>query len=273
MGLYTIPLYWKNFHSNLFATLTDLHTQNIFTDVTLVSDDGIQFAAHKSIISSSSPILKALLLTHPETHPIIFMGDVHQEQLRPILQFIYLGEVRVLTIGIGSFLEIAKELQITEIYIMNESSGEYADEITYTNVSEITIEIGDEFADNNADKFRDEANEDENKHENYTPELVMVKEECDILGQVKIDIEVPKESNFGSSKIFSAKKRSHICSDCGSAFNCKSRLKRHHDNKHDGNKFPCHVCDHISTDRSNLKRHHLIEHEGFRYTSNNCEVL
>jgi hypothetical protein len=257
MGIHTIPLHWKNLYSNLFHTLTDLHSHNIFTDVTLVSDDGIQFAAHKSILSSRSPILKGLLLTHPETHPIIFMGDVHQEQLKTTLQFIYLGEVRVLTSGIGSFLEIAKELQMTEIDIINESSGEYADEFTDINVSEITNEIPDEFADNNADKIRDEANEHENEHENYTLELVMVKEECDILEQEKIDIGVPEQSHFGSSQILSAKQRSHVCSDCGKAFNCQSRLKRHHDNKHDGNTFPCYVCDHISTDSSNLKRHHL----------------
>ena len=260
MGLHTIPLYWKNFHSNLFATLTDLHTQNIFTDVTLVSDDGIMFAAHKSLLSSSSPVLKTLFLNHPDTNPIIFMEDVHEEQLRAILQFIYLGEVRVLTSGIGLFLEIAKELQITEIIVMNQSAGENKYGITDKNASEITNEI--------ADKIRDE-----NKHVNYTPE-VMLKEECDILEQVEMEElnnGVPEKANNGSSEGFSSKSSSHICSICDSVFKTKTKLKCHYNSIHMGIKYPCNVCDHKSTDPSNLKKHHQVEHEGYRHTCNTCE--
>ena len=268
MGLHTIPLYWKNFHSNLFHTLTDLHTQNIFTDVTIVSDDGIMFAAHKSLLSSSSPVLKTLLVNNPDTNPFIFMEDVHEEQLRAILQFIYLGEVRVLTSGIGLFLEIAKELQITEIIVMNQSAGENKYDITDKNASEITNEIVDDSADSYADEIRDEPNEDDNKHGYYTPE-VMLKEECDILEQVEMEElnnGVTEKANNGSSEGFSSKSSSHICSICDSVFKTKTKLKCHYNSIHMGIKYPCNVCDHKSTDPSNLKKHHQVEHEGYRHT-------
>ena len=173
MFLQIIPLYWNKFVSNLANNLTDLHTHNEFADVTLVSDDGTKFAAHKSILSSSSPILKAILLDHSSPDPIILMTDVLPEHISAILQFIYLGEVKVLRSCIGTFLEIGKELQIKEISIMNRITEENYDVTADRNAGEVQGTLVNEITN------------EENLAENSLE--VMLKEECNVLEQVKTE--------------------------------------------------------------------------------------
>ena len=120
MGLQPIHIYWRQLAANVSNTLNDLHKNDALADVTIVSDDGVMFAAHKGILSSSSSILKATLPNNTDVHPTILMRDVNEQDLSAILQFIYLGEVRVHGKNIGSFLAIGKALQITDISIINE---------------------------------------------------------------------------------------------------------------------------------------------------------
>ena len=67
----TSILSWKSFQPHLSSTLDELYQSQNFTDVTLVSDDQIHTKAHKSILSASSPVLKNLLITNPNSHPIL----------------------------------------------------------------------------------------------------------------------------------------------------------------------------------------------------------
>ena len=82
----TFCLSAKSFQSLLQTTLKELLTENIFADVTLVSDDHIQIPAHKLVLSACSPILKNLLLNNPQSHSLIYLQGVKQQELRSILQ-------------------------------------------------------------------------------------------------------------------------------------------------------------------------------------------
>ena len=78
-------LKWKVFNSHLTSSLSDVLTENSFTDVTLVSDDKVQFQAHKCVLSACSPVLKNLLLNNPHSHPLIYLRGVKQKELNSIL--------------------------------------------------------------------------------------------------------------------------------------------------------------------------------------------
>ena len=67
MGQDIYSLRRKIFSINLSTSLSDVFTDNSFTDVTLVSDDQIQFQGHKYVLSACSPVLKKLLLNHPHS--------------------------------------------------------------------------------------------------------------------------------------------------------------------------------------------------------------
>ena len=108
-------LRWKYFHTNISSRLSDLYTETSSTDVTLVSDDQIQFQAHKCVLSACSPVMKNLLLNNPHSHPLIYLRGVKQQELGSILQFMYHGEAAIHQKGIHILLENAKDLQIKQL--------------------------------------------------------------------------------------------------------------------------------------------------------------
>ena len=85
----------KYFNTNLTSSLRDLFTNTSYSDVTLVSDDQIQFQAHKFVLSACSSVMKNLLLNNPHPHPVIYLRGVKQQELGSILQFMYCGESMV----------------------------------------------------------------------------------------------------------------------------------------------------------------------------------
>ena len=95
MGQQIFPHKWKTFDSHLSSSLCDLFAQDTFTDVTLVSDDQIQFQAHQFILGACSPAMKNILLENSHSHPLIYLRGVMHEELSSILEFIYLGNTRI----------------------------------------------------------------------------------------------------------------------------------------------------------------------------------
>ena len=105
----------KVFSAHLSSSLSDVFTENSYSDVTLVSDDMIQFQAHKCVLSASSPVLKKLLLDNPHSHPLIYLRGVKQHELQSILQFIYLSEARFYKGNMDRCMEAVKDLQINQL--------------------------------------------------------------------------------------------------------------------------------------------------------------
>ena len=54
-------LKWNDFQENMTAAFVTLRDDKRFTDVTLVSEDGEPFEAHKVILSASSPFFMKIL--------------------------------------------------------------------------------------------------------------------------------------------------------------------------------------------------------------------
>ena len=105
----------KFFSTNLTSSISDVFTKDSYSDVTLVSDDLIQFKSHKCVLSSCSPVLKNLLLNNSHYHPLIFPRGIKQQELGSILQFIYLGEARFYEGNMDRFMEAVKDLQIKQL--------------------------------------------------------------------------------------------------------------------------------------------------------------
>jgi hypothetical protein len=79
MSQETFCLKWKTYGAHLTTVFTDLFNQNIFSDVTLVSDDQTQLPAHKIVLSACSPVLGNILLSNPHSHPLIYLRGVKQQ--------------------------------------------------------------------------------------------------------------------------------------------------------------------------------------------------
>merc|ERR1712126_14824 len=106
-----------NIIANQFEThskriLSDLINSNEFTDVTFVCDDQMQLSAHKSVLSSSSPVLKTIISNNPHPNPLIYLKGIHHSDLQALLQYIYLGETNIPEERLTDFLNLAKEFLV-----------------------------------------------------------------------------------------------------------------------------------------------------------------
>ena len=105
-------LKWNDYQSNWNMSLSDLHKNNDFSDVTLISDDKVKFSAHMVLLSSCSNVFKFILKSNTHSNSLLFLGGVSSVNLGFILDYIYHGEVKIFQEQLDSFLEIAQKLEI-----------------------------------------------------------------------------------------------------------------------------------------------------------------
>ena len=105
-----LDLKWFDFQSNASLAFKKLRGGREFTDVTLVSGDGLQVEAHKVILASSSNFFKNILEKTLHSRPLIFLRGVSMVDLTALVDFIYLGETSIQRENIEAFLALAKEL-------------------------------------------------------------------------------------------------------------------------------------------------------------------
>jgi len=84
----------------------------VFSDVTLVCEDGQQMEAHKVILASASPFFLELLKKNQHPHPLIYMKGVKAEELTVLIDFLYFGEASIYQENLDSFLATVKELKV-----------------------------------------------------------------------------------------------------------------------------------------------------------------
>ena len=107
---------WNSFESHLLASQKELYFTKQFSDVTLVSDDLVEFLAHKTILSTASPMMKSLLgMSSQQQSSFLYLKGVTQENLEAILQYIYLGETEINEQKVQEFTKIAKDLGMQEM--------------------------------------------------------------------------------------------------------------------------------------------------------------
>ena len=213
-------------------TLNLLSDENSF-DVTLVSDDQIPFPAHKSVLSACSSTFKSLLLSNPNSHPLIYLRGVMQKELTQVLQFLYFGKATTSKGRIGILRNVAQDLNIEHLK------------------DAIELDCGD-----GLDIHKNNQQED-------AEENVIQREQCD--PQNKTDVSV---ATLAQCK---QKVQGFYCAECNITFKTSSGLRKHKESRHDGIRYTCPICKHQFTGRSQLRKHTETIHEGIRYSCNFCD--
>jgi hypothetical protein len=92
-----------------------LANDEMFSDVTLVSDDGQTFAAHRAIIGYCSPHLHSIL--KEKIKEKIINLKVKSVHMKCMLEYIYLGETKVEVNEVKDFLDMANKFQIRGLWL------------------------------------------------------------------------------------------------------------------------------------------------------------
>ena len=88
--------------------------ENYFCDMTLVCEDTV-IRTHKTIVSTSSPLLSTILKENLCTNPIIYISGIKYKYLENLIHFIYECEVFISYKDLHSFLEVAKDFKVRQL--------------------------------------------------------------------------------------------------------------------------------------------------------------
>ena len=228
-------LLWNGYKENSLLCFKKAHSQLEFSDVTLVSDDDKQIKSHKFILSSCSPVFRKILVNNPHQHPLIYLDNVKHEELRSIIDFIYLGEAEVAQDDLENFMKVAARFQMKGL-ALNEM----------TNPKETIEEASKPQVDNSCVEY----NNLENAVESLYAENSNIKEELEYPSEsTSIGTFVNLQStNLESSPNFECDKCSYQTSD-------KRNFSRHIRTVHSSFMLSCNHCD-FQTKRSDKLRYH-----------------
>ncbi|CAL4072572.1 unnamed protein product, partial [Meganyctiphanes norvegica] len=92
-------------------------------DVTLACD-GRLFQAHKFVLSMCSEYFKEMFNSNPCKHPIVYLKDVHAEDMEALLDFMYCGVVHIPQENLSGLLKTAEGLQIRGLGLFAKEAGD-----------------------------------------------------------------------------------------------------------------------------------------------------
>merc|ERR1712189_169580 len=109
-------LNWHTYSDHLKEMMLNLMESNETADVTLVCEDKTKFKAHKFVLMSCSPVFQSIINDLPKiSDSVIYLRGVLAQEMKSILQFMYLGQATFYHDRMNEFLNVAKSLQIKAI--------------------------------------------------------------------------------------------------------------------------------------------------------------
>ena len=221
-------LNWNGFETSATNTLKSLHYDRHFTNVTLVSEDDQQIEAHKVILSSASPFFQKILLKNPHPHPLIYLRGLKLEEMKAIVDFIYLGQTEVNSQDVECFLQVAKDLKVRGLQGGQENNENVDNEKKVlpskddneaaSIVEDDEVEVKDDVVKNEDDVVEDDVVED-----NYDPYVkannILTEQNNDSLKKVNKITEPNEEGQYP-------------CDGCDYKAKRSDHLKRHKIRKH-----------------------------------------
>ena len=270
--------------SSLIQINKELLEENYFKDVTLVSDDLHEMKAHKALLSKSSDVFRKILLLKDDKDPIIFIRGTSKEQLKSLLNFIYVGEAEVTEKDMNSFVQLAKDFEIKE-FVDSENQKELTSNIQNEKIHLIEESIANIYETDTEEELDDNDTDDVNWTEHATGiECVESKENfmaCKnkILKSAKIATE-GGQYNVNMENIYDTK----IIGEKSSLQTVKDKKEEHDDMIKDKpnvldrkvikqvvtrteslGRIACadNDCKKIFTKSQNMRAHYKVSHEGF----------
>ena len=232
-----------SFEAMATDTLRGLATDKEFTDVTLASADNKLIQAHKAIISSYSTVLSNILVNMKKENTVIYLKGVNYEELRSIVNFIYLGETKVKQVNFPNFMQIAQDLNIKGLAV-NQETGNDANETEKEN-------------------SLPDVNKKAIKEIDAQIETLESMIDTDSMAESSLEIKTEKQNTkLDDPMLFSdgSGGEKFTCPHCNKYFTAKGNLKKHIRGQHDGITYDCDICEYKGKQSTNLKYHKKVRH-------------
>ena len=279
------------FSEQLQLIFRSLYQDGKYADITVVSDDKTQFKAHKIVLSAFSQKFKKIIDKSPSQNHVLDLIGIQSNEIASLLQFMYLGEVKIHVDRIEQFIKAATYLEVTEI---SDRVGKQNDK---ENISENEIVLDNNGEENETEDVESKAKQSKkmqarNCHqvakylevEEISKGVELPKVEEVVMEEIFINDEENKkiyEDNEPKKALMNKMKqkdsRNQIsteaksCTECGKEFYNKENMVRHYRSKHEVIKYPCDQCDYQATAQRSLQEHIESKHEGLRYVCHLCD--
>lgn len=245
---------WQSYESHTKSLISALLVSQEFADVTLVCDDTKQLKAHKFILSSSSTVFKSILQSEKEL-PYIYMRGINSHDMQAILQFIYLGEATFHQDRMEDFLQVGKDLGITELK-------------EYQAISVQEFQLNEESKTKSSNKKRSsnkvtDTNSDSKPVNFSLNELEHHKPNPNINPKVKTE---SSEIDFAEF----AERDQFPCDVCFKVYATKMGMLQHKNNVHNGKRYGCDECSYQATRQYQLGEHKKAMHSSTTYQCSTC---
>ena len=228
-------LNWNGHKENSLVSFKEAHIQQEFTDVTLVTEDDKQIESHKFILGSSSPVFRKILISNPHPHPLIYLSGVKHEELKAIIEFMYLGETEVAQESFEHVMNIAVRFQVKGLSEKSDLKEVINDEpeiqVVNINIKEEKIEV-----------------------ENSSTEYLNTNNEIDT------SIKSAVEPSATSEKVLDCSCKRSICDQCSYKTSDKRNFNRHVRTVHSSEILSCDNCDYQTKGVDNLRLHARNKH-------------
>ena len=234
-------LKWNDFHSNLSKSFQEFRKEDDFFDVTLVGDDGKHVTTHKLVLASSSEYFKNVFTNSKkyfQSHALICLEDLQQDDLNNILDYIYHGEVQMHQQDLDRFLEIAQRLKLEGLIGGEQEEDEGTEYLepqkeAVENISKSEKKIVKDF---------------------ITIEKPVISiQASDIHSLEELDQKVEESYSKDATG-------NYACHHCTKSFGKRGNIKEHVEIHFDGLTFPCGFCDTVLRSRKSLRLHKSRQH-------------
>ena len=251
-------LQWADFDKNLTSCIKEFRDEDDLCDVTLVCDDD-QVKAHKIILSASSTFFQSVIKRNPHAHPLLYIRGIRSEDLKSLLDFMYLGKTEVAQDKVDTFLSLGEELGIKGLAgreqglkeeeqknsVENNEERKQAKDNDRFVKHEISVEE-DILVTNNISFESIEQSTLEENIENIENEASDMSPDCDVASQVE---KLLTKVNIGSGKA------GWKCTQCGKYSRFKHNLQKHIEIHIEGLCFPCKHCGRTFKTSNSLNSH------------------
>ena len=239
-----INLNWPTFSDHLKDMIQKMLQSNEFADVTLVCDDNSIFKAHKFVLKACSPIFQSIINELPQKESsVIFLRGVLKEEMKSILQFIYLGQATSSQDRLLDFLNVAKSLKIKELC-----------KDVNTDDHSVAVPVPEM-------KKQSDLNEPLQPNEDDEDSVEPIESPSKVSGDT---IEDTKKSSYQNESA------QYPCQKCEKKFSSKSGVYTHNKTVHEGMEYPCITCKKVFSTSNNLYKHIKSIHEAVMFPCGIC---